>query len=203
VIIDTDERRHPCWLNWLPFHGDNLHHRVYAPCRTTLPADQATEGGARISQRPKPLLERLGWPDVVAIEADMLPAQRGNVGEQVIGQSFGLGAKLGNGVAEVDGAPKDDGGDRVVKARGTVALVFEGAVPDRGCKPKPPKFPSGTFLDLIRSDQALSVKKAHAQILGKPKGTSSVIRTRIAPACKSLKPSLTEFSAVCRLQPQC
>ena len=33
----------------------------------------------------------------------MLPAQRGNVGEQVIGQSFGLGAKLSNGVAEVDG----------------------------------------------------------------------------------------------------
>jgi hypothetical protein len=25
----------------------------------------------------------------------------------------------------------------------------------RGCKPKPPKFPSGTFLDLIGSDQAL------------------------------------------------
>jgi hypothetical protein len=48
------------------------------------------EGGARISQRPKPLFERLGWPDVVAIEADMLPAQRGNVGEQVIEQSFGL-----------------------------------------------------------------------------------------------------------------
>jgi hypothetical protein len=40
VIIDTDERRHPCWLNWLPFHGDNL--RVHAPCRATLPADQAT-----------------------------------------------------------------------------------------------------------------------------------------------------------------
>ena len=58
------------------------------------------EGGARISQRPKPRLERLGWPDVVAIEADVLPAERGNVGEQLIGQSFDLGAKLGNGVAE-------------------------------------------------------------------------------------------------------
>ena len=38
------------------------------------------EGGARISQRPKPLLERFGWPDVVAIEDDVLPAERGNVG---------------------------------------------------------------------------------------------------------------------------
>jgi hypothetical protein len=34
------------------------------------------EGGARISQRPKPLLERFGWPDVVAIEDDVLPAER-------------------------------------------------------------------------------------------------------------------------------
>jgi len=50
------------------------------------------EGGARISQRPKPLLERLGWPDVVAIEADVLPAERGNVGEQFIGQRFAFGA---------------------------------------------------------------------------------------------------------------
>ena len=87
------------------------------------------EKGGAISQRPKPLLERLGWPDVVAIEADMLRAQRGNVGEQVIRQSFGLGAKLGNGVAQVDGAPRNDGGDRKVEARGTVALVFEGGVP--------------------------------------------------------------------------
>ena len=64
------------------------------------------EGGARISQRPKPLLERFGWPDVVAIEDDVLPAERGNVGEQLIGRSFGLGAKLGDGVVEVDGVPE-------------------------------------------------------------------------------------------------
>ena len=69
-------------------------------------------------------------PDVVAIEDDVLPAERGNVGEQLIGRSFGLGAKLGDGVVEVDGVPEDDGGDREVEAGGTVALVFEGAVPD-------------------------------------------------------------------------
>jgi hypothetical protein len=49
---------------------------------------------------------------------------------QLIGRSFGLGAKLGDGVVEVDGVPEDDGGDREVEAGGTVALVFEGAVPD-------------------------------------------------------------------------
>ena len=44
---------------------------------------------------------------------------------QLIGRSFGLGAKLGDGVVEVDGVPEDDGGDREVEAGGTVALVFE------------------------------------------------------------------------------
>ena len=52
------------------------------------------------------------------------------MGEQLIGRSFGLGPKLGDGVVEVVGVPEDDGGDREVEAGGTVALVFEGAVPD-------------------------------------------------------------------------
>jgi hypothetical protein len=69
------------------------------------------EGGARISQRPKPLLERFGY-----IEDDVLPAERGNVGEQLIGQIFGLRAKLGNG--------------------------YHRALHSGGCKPKPPKIPS-------------------------------------------------------------
>ena len=44
---------------------------------------------------PKPLFERFGRPDVVAIEADVLPAERSDVGEQRVGQRFALGAKLG------------------------------------------------------------------------------------------------------------
>ena len=43
----------------------------------------------------------------------------GNVGEQLIGRSFGLGPKLGDGVGEVDGVPEDDGGDREVETGGT------------------------------------------------------------------------------------
>ena len=48
--------------------------------------------------------------------ADVLPAERGNVGEQFVGQSFGLGAKLGSGVARVDRIPEDDGGNGEVEA---------------------------------------------------------------------------------------
>jgi hypothetical protein len=44
---------------------------------------------------PKPLFERFGQPDVVAIEADVLPAERSDVGENLVGQRFALGAKFG------------------------------------------------------------------------------------------------------------
>jgi hypothetical protein len=37
----------------------------------------------------------------------MSPSERGDVGEQRVGQSFALGAKLGDGVAEIDGVPED------------------------------------------------------------------------------------------------
>ena len=85
---------------------------------------------ARISQRPKPILERFGRPDVVAIEADVFPAERTDVGEESVGQKFALSAKLGDGAAEIDGAPEGDGRDREVQTRGPVALIFDGAVPD-------------------------------------------------------------------------
>ena len=58
------------------------------------------------------MLERLCGPNVITIEGDVLPAERGNVGEQLVRQRLVLGAKLCNGTAEVDGVPKDDGGDR-------------------------------------------------------------------------------------------
>ena len=41
------------------------------------------ESGFRIGR--KPLLELLGWREVVANEADVLRAERGNVGEQRLG----------------------------------------------------------------------------------------------------------------------
>ena len=43
---------------------------------------------------PNPLFERFGRPDVVAIEADELPADRSDVAEEFVVQCFALGAKL-------------------------------------------------------------------------------------------------------------
>ena len=88
------------------------------------------ERGAGISQRPKPILERFGRPDVVAIKTDVFPAEWSDVRQQRVGQNFALDAKLGDGAAEIDGVPEGDGGDREVETRGPIALVFEGAVPD-------------------------------------------------------------------------
>jgi hypothetical protein len=48
--------------------------------------------------------------DVVAIRADVFPAERSDVGQQRVGQDFALNAKLGDGAAEIDGVPKGDGG---------------------------------------------------------------------------------------------
>jgi len=103
-------------------------HRRIVPKRTL---SSIEEHGAGISQRPKPILERFGRPDVVAIKTDVFPTEWSEVGQQRVGQNdFALDAKLGDGAAEIDGVPEGDGGDREVETRGTVALIFEDAVPD-------------------------------------------------------------------------
>ena len=43
------------------------------------------ERGAGISQRPKPILERFGRPDVVAIKTDVSPAEWSDVGQHRVG----------------------------------------------------------------------------------------------------------------------
>ena len=63
------------------------------------------EGGARISQRPKP------------------PSLSGSDGQTQSPLKMMCSQPS-------DGVPEDDGDDREVEAGGTVALVFEGAVPD-------------------------------------------------------------------------
>ena len=60
----------------------------------------------------------------------MLPSERRDVGEKLVGNDFAARAQLVDGAAEIDGVPENDGGDGEIEAGGAVALVFEGAVAD-------------------------------------------------------------------------
>ena len=46
------------------------------------------EFGAGISWGPEGVFERLSGPDVIAIEGDMFPSERRDVGEKLIGNNF-------------------------------------------------------------------------------------------------------------------
>ena len=50
--------------------------------------------------------------------------------EQIVTDAFSAGAKLGNGVAEIDRIPTDDGRGDEIEARGPIALIFERPVAD-------------------------------------------------------------------------
>ena len=70
-----------------------------------------------------------GRPDVVAGEIDVLPAERRQMGEKVIGNVLGL-AQGGDRAVQITGVPQGDGRDEKVEAGSAVLLVFVGAVAD-------------------------------------------------------------------------
>ena len=59
----------------------------------------------------------------------MLPAERGQVGEELVRDLVDL-AQGGNGARKASGIPKDDCGDKEVQARCAVLLVLVGAITD-------------------------------------------------------------------------
>ena len=59
----------------------------------------------------------------------MLPAQRREVRQKVVGDMFRL-AQSGDGTFEVSGVPQDDRGDDEVESGSTVLLVLIGPVTD-------------------------------------------------------------------------
>ena len=59
----------------------------------------------------------------------MLPAERREVGEKLVGNLLGL-AQGGNGAVEIAGVPQDDRGDEEVQAGSAMLLVLVGAVAD-------------------------------------------------------------------------
>src|SRR5208282_2253406 len=85
---------------------------------------------ARIAKGPEGVLERFGRPNVVAIEGDVLPAERSDMGKQGIVDDFALRAQLINGAPEIKGVPEGDGRDGKIEPGSPVSLIFEGAVTD-------------------------------------------------------------------------
>ena len=68
-----------------------------------------------------------GRPDVIAGEIDVLPAERRQVEEKVIGNILRL-AQSSNRAIKVAGVPQGDGRDQKVEAGSAVLLVLVGAV---------------------------------------------------------------------------
>lgn len=68
--------------------------------------------------------------DIIAIEGDMLPAERRDAGDKVILDGFATRAQIIDGAAEIDGVPKDDGGHGEIEAGSAVTLVFKSAIAD-------------------------------------------------------------------------
>ncbi len=72
----------------------------------------------------------MGGPDVIAVEGDVLPSERGDVGDELVGDGFAAGTQLVDGASQIHGVPENDGGDREIEAGGAVALVLERAFAD-------------------------------------------------------------------------
>ena len=58
----------------------------------------------------------------------MLPAQRRDVGEQLVRYRDAAAAQMPDGAVKIDGVPEDDGSGEVRQSGGAMALVLEGAV---------------------------------------------------------------------------
>ena len=75
-------------------------------------------------------MKRFRRPNVIAIEGDVLPAERGDLGKQKIADNLTLSAPFGNGVPEIDGVPEDDGRHSEIEAGSPVPLVLESLITD-------------------------------------------------------------------------
>ena len=62
-----------------------------------------------ISEGPEAMLERVCGPNVITIEGDVLPAERSDMGKQIVADNLTLGARFGNSAPEINGVPEDDG----------------------------------------------------------------------------------------------
>src|SRR3546814_8526871 len=80
-------------------------------------------------ERPEPFTGFVDLaPKIVAGQADMLPAQRGDVGEQFVGHVDAAAAQMTDGAVEIEGIPERHGRGGEGQAGCTMELVLEGAV---------------------------------------------------------------------------
>ena len=79
---------------------------------------------ARIPEWPEIILERLCGPNIIAVEGDVLPAERRDMGKQIIADNLTLGTQLSHSATEINGKQRRE-------ARGLLS-VFNVGVP-RSC----------------------------------------------------------------------
>ena len=89
---------------------------------------QGLEHRTNLAQRPKRRGGGCLGPDIVAGQTNMLPPERCDMGQQIIGITRPLQPQLPDGAVEIDRVPMNDGGSDEAQPRRAEALVFEGAV---------------------------------------------------------------------------
>lgn len=81
------------------------------------------------TERPEPLTGFVHLtPQIVVGEADVLPAQRRDMGEQFVQHLDTASAQMPDGAVEIDRVPEGDGCGEKGQPGGTMALVLECAV---------------------------------------------------------------------------
>jgi hypothetical protein len=86
--------------------------------------------GRRAPERSQLAGGRLGTfaPDVVAGEADVLPAERRNVFPDIPAERLSSGPEAVEGGSEIAGVLQDDGRNRQVEAGGAERLILEAPI---------------------------------------------------------------------------
>ena len=71
------------------------------------------------------MLERLCGPNVITIEGDVLPAERSDMGKQIVADNLTLGAQFGNSAPKINGVPEDDSRDGEIERDIVKSCVLE------------------------------------------------------------------------------
>ena len=82
----------------------------------------------KVERAPADRCGRRPFPQEIARQADVFPADRRRVGKQFIRHRLSLRTKVLDGIGHVGGVPIDDGGDQQVQSGGPVFLCLRAAI---------------------------------------------------------------------------